>query len=218
MGATACIAGCRVGRPAKHGAVMLRAMLALWGLAFCLSARAQFIIVTDTGAASASTCTVAQAINAANGANSVNAASYGSITPAGNCSGAVAGQNVIVFNGWPTITLSGIDNYWYGPNALPPIASQIFIGAVSGYSGATLAASHTGDPTPTTANAFRFFYVSGGLAGELPAGKLILSGLTLKAGYAKGGRLRIWGRRRRHGRRYFQPRQPYIAVRQPHRQ
>src|SRR5581483_6265035 len=51
--------------------------------------------------------------------------------------------------------------------------------------GATLVASHVGDPTPATADAFRFFYVSGGM--ESPAGALTLHRLTLRGGYAKGG-------------------------------
>jgi hypothetical protein len=144
------------------------------------------IVVTHTGAPSASTCTLAQAINAANAANGVTAASVGSSTPPGNCTGASAGINYVTFSGWPTITLTGVDNYWYGPNALPPIASIISIGNYPG-TGATLVASHVGDPTPATANAFRLFYVSGGLPGELPAGNLLLSGMTLKGGYAKGG-------------------------------
>ena len=47
--------------------------------------------------------------------------------------------------------------------------------------------SHTGDPTPTTANAFRFFYVSGGL--RRTAGRLADAGqmTVLQGGYAKGG-------------------------------
>jgi len=90
------------------------------------------------------------------------------------------------------ITLTGVDNYWYGPNALPPIASIMSIGNYPG-TGATLVASHVGDPTPTAAHAFRLFYVSGGLAGELPAGNLLLFGMTLQGGYAKGGDAGVGG-------------------------
>lgn len=163
----------------------LRIALAVPGVALCTVASAA-IVVTDTGAPSASTCTLAQAINAANAANGVSAAQTGSSTPPGNCAGAAAGMNYITFSGWPTITLAGVDNYWYGPNALPPIASLIIIGAYPG-TGATLVAAHAGDPTPTAAHAFRFFYVSGGLAGELPQGTLVLGGMALRGGYAKGG-------------------------------
>ncbi len=163
----------------------LRIALALPGIALCTVAPAA-IVVTDTGAPSASTCTLAQAINSANAANGVSASQTGSSTPSGNCVGAAGGINYITFSNWPTITLAGVDNYWYGPNALPPIASVIIIGAYPG-TGATLVAAHMGDPSPTAAHAFRFFYVSGGLVGELPQGTLVLGGMALRGGYAKGG-------------------------------
>jgi len=78
-------------------------------------------------------------------------------------------------------TLTSVNNHWYGPNALPPIQSRVVIVG----NGSVLQAVHIGDPTPTTVNAFRLFYVSGGL--EAPAGNLVLQGLTLRGGYAKGG-------------------------------
>jgi hypothetical protein len=78
-------------------------------------------------------------------------------------------------------TFTQKQNDWYGPNALPPIQSTMTIEG----NGATLVASHTGDPTPATADAFRFFYVSGGW--ESPPGALTLHDLTLRGGYAKGG-------------------------------
>lgn len=77
-----------------------------------------------------------------------------------------------------TYTLTGADNYWYGPNGLPAISSPIVIEG----NGATLARA-SGAPT------FRFFYVSGGpnLATLLPAGTLTLRNLTLRGGLARGG-------------------------------
>lgn len=163
----------------------LLAGLALAATAFALPVNAA-IMVTSTGAPTASTCTLAQAINAANAANGITALAAGSSTPAGNCSGGVPGGNAISFSGSPTIILTAIDNYWYGPNALPPIASAISIGPTgAGTTSATIVASHVGDPQPTTANAFRFFYVSGGFG--LPAGSLTLANVTLRGGYAKGG-------------------------------
>src|SRR5262245_32423524 len=72
-----------------------------------------------------------------------------------------------------------VDNFWYGPNALPAISSPI---TVQGH-GATLNRTDTGT---TTADALRFFYVSGGLSG-LAAGSLTLKNLTLQNGLAKGG-------------------------------
>ena len=165
----------------------LRAALAFPALVFCMPAHAD-IYVNAYGAPSGSTCTLAQAILAANAMNNVTAVMTGSSTPVGNCTGAAAGGNFIRFNGWPTITLTSADNYWYGPNALPPIASDISIGNANGVAtGATIVAVHAGDPTPQTINAFRLFYVSGGLAGELPAGSLTLQGMVLEGGHAKGG-------------------------------
>jgi hypothetical protein len=129
------------------------------------------------------TCTLAQAINAANAAHGVDPASYGSSAPAGNCAGAGAGGSTIIIV-IPTVTLTTIDNYWYGANALPPIASPMIIAGADQLP-TTLHAVHAGDPTPTTANAFRFFYVSGGM--ELPEGFLFLANVVLQGGYAKGG-------------------------------
>ncbi len=74
---------------------------------------------------------------------------------------------------------ANVDNYWYGPNALPAISSAITIQG----NGAVLDRTDTG--TATT-DALRFFYVSGGLSG-LAAGSLTLDNLTLENGYAKGG-------------------------------
>ena len=153
-----------------------------WG---CLAAQAATITVTHTGSSNAGTCTLAQAILRANAANGVSAAATGSATPAGACTAGSSGSNTILLPPGQTITLSGIDNFWYGPNALPPIVSAIVISGQA--PGTEIVASHVGDPTPTTANAFRFFYVSGGLAGQLPAGSLTLSNLSLQGGYAKGG-------------------------------
>jgi len=161
--------------------------LALAAIAIACSANAgaQLITVSDAGPSTDTTCTLAQAIGAANAANSVTAAADGSSAPVGTCTGAAPGTNTILFAlGVKTITLTGVDNYWYGPNALPPIASGIQIIGPSGV-GITLIASHTGDPAPSTANAFRFFYVSGGF--ELPAGSLLLVNAVLRGGIAKGG-------------------------------
>ena len=66
------------------------------------------------------------------------------------------------------------DNYWYGPNGLPAIASDITING----NGATI--ERVGS-TP-----FRIFDVSGGLD-TLPAGTLTLINLTVEGGLAKGG-------------------------------
>lgn len=107
------------------------------------------ITVTDTGAPSGSTCTLAQAIYAANDANGVPLpANLGSTTASkGTCASGAnnpgSGANTIVLSA-TTYTFTTIDNYWYGPNATPPIASAITIEG----NGALLKASHSGDPTP----------------------------------------------------------------------
>jgi len=160
-------------------------------LATGISANAGVIYVTDAGTPSSTTCTLAQGIAAANAANNagVVGAAIGSATvELGTCvntpSVPTAGENILSVSVSP-IMLTTIDNYWYGANALPPIASSITIAHTTPI--LTLIASHTGDPTPATANAFRFFYISGGFAGELPGGALTLLNATLQGGYAKGG-------------------------------
>ncbi|HET6632301.1 MAG TPA: choice-of-anchor Q domain-containing protein [Rhodanobacteraceae bacterium] len=164
----------------RRGLVPL--LLATANLLISSPATAGAITVADSGVASPSTCTLAQAIYAANDANGApTPAQMGSATISpGSCSGASAGVNTLVLAA-QTYTFTAADNWWYGPNALPPIQSDIVIEG----RGAVLDAQHTGDPTPATADAFRFFYVSGGL--ELPPGWLTLENLTLKGGYAKGG-------------------------------
>lgn len=160
---------------------ILRAAAMLLSVGWTAAVHAS-IVVTYDGPPSDVTCTLAQAINAANFANGIDPASYGSSTPTGYCPYAGGGTNTIAIY-IPTITLTTIDNYWYGPNALPPIASTITILPIGQVT--TIRAVHIGDPTPATANAFRFVYVSGGM--ELPAGSLTIYNAVLQGGYAKGG-------------------------------
>lgn len=74
-----------------------------------------------------------------------------------------------------------VNNNWYGPDALPPIQSNVTING----NGATL--QRDASLPQTTAGAMRFFYVSGGIPTELPLGTLTLKNLTLTNGLAKGG-------------------------------
>src|SRR5262245_46022040 len=69
------------------------------------------------------------------------------------------GQNVISLAAGSTYDFSTADNFWYGPNALPAISSNVVIDG----NGAVLRR----DPTlpQTAAGALRFFYVSGGQSG-----------------------------------------------------
>jgi len=109
-------------------------------------------------------------------------------TGPGSLASAIAMANI--FNVPHQVTLasnalyvySNADNYWYGPNALPPIAADITIEG----NGAVLQVLNT--------NRLRFFYV--GADPSRPAttnyvtpgaGKLMLRHLTLKGGISVGG-------------------------------
>jgi hypothetical protein len=70
--------------------------------------------------------------------------------------------------------LTNVDNFWYGPNGLPPIFNNLTIHG----NGATIQRDSSATP-------FRLFYVSGGL--ELPAGSLTMDNVTLEGGLAQGG-------------------------------
>ncbi len=88
--------------------------------------------------------------------------------------------------GWGYDPYNLADNYWYGLNALPPIASTISIDG--GSAGITLKITFdTFPPGLGYRPRLRFFYVSGGLTGELPAGSLSLQNMTLTGGQARGG-------------------------------
>src|SRR5262249_44351015 len=66
---------------------------------------------------------------------------------------------------------------WYGPNGLPAIDNDITIQG----NGSTIQRSAAPGTPP-----FRLFYVSGGMDGELPLGRLTLNNLTLQGGLARG--------------------------------
>src|SRR5262249_51085220 len=70
------------------------------------------------------------------------------------------------------------DQNWYGPNGLPAIDNDI---TIQGNGSLIQRSAAPGTPS------FRLFYVSGGLPGELPLGRLTLENLTLQGGRAKGG-------------------------------
>jgi hypothetical protein len=94
-------------------------------------------------------------------------------------SNAAGGPNTI--NLTPsTYTFTSANNYWYGPNALPPITTRVTING----NGATLTRSSS--LPQTTAGSLRFFYISAGPATGAP-GTLFLENLTLSNGLAKGG-------------------------------
>ena len=104
--------------------------------------------------------TLRDALNAANNSGSGTSSSF-----------------VIELQANTTYDLTQVDNDWYGPDALPAIASTVTIDG----NGATSSAT-----TTTGLPSFRLFYVSGGLSG-LTAGSLTLNDLTLQGGVAQGG-------------------------------
>lgn len=88
------------------------------------------------------TCTLAQAIYAANlannpanatppGASTIEPLAHSTTTTVGigSCTGAIHGDNSIDLEliAGQTLVFDTTDNLWYGPNALPPIASTIVI-------------------------------------------------------------------------------------------
>lgn len=175
-------------------------------LAFLAASGAQAAItVTDTGAGSATTCTLAQAISAANLANNTaNATPTGATTVGplswsaamatgiGTCTGAIAGSNTIQLPAGAAIDFSAgtPDNFWYGPNALPPIASTI---AIEG-NGATLRI------TFVPAARLRFFFVGADPQSTATPGyntpgpgNLTVRNLTLDGGVQRGGQSRRGG-------------------------
>lgn len=104
--------------------------------------------------------------------------------PAGDAAALIAAINTANGNSEAdTIVLGGgsysyevPDNYWYGPNALPAISSNITIEG----NGSVI------ERSTSAATNFRLFYVDGGFSG-LTAGTLHLKNLTLYNGGATGG-------------------------------
>ncbi|HET6655170.1 MAG TPA: choice-of-anchor Q domain-containing protein [Gammaproteobacteria bacterium] len=141
----------------------------------------------------AKACSLIDAINAANASVTKNI-KVGACVPTGTPNGGGDGYdhgNVIQLAAG-IYTLVQADNYWYGPNGLPPIATDIVI--VGDPAGSVIERS-----TATGTPAFRLLYVGGGqslaaynasnvASGKLPgSGKLTLKNLTLRNGLAKGG-------------------------------
>jgi hypothetical protein len=114
--------------------------------------------ITAPGTTAADTPELIAAINAANAANTPTTITL------------VAGQ---------VYDLTTVDNFWFGPTALPPISAGPSNPITIEGNGAVLQR----DPT---APSMRIFYVSGGFDG-LPAGALLVRNLTIKNGRAVGG-------------------------------
>jgi hypothetical protein len=86
------------------------------------------------------------------------------------------GQSNVINLTASTYDLATVNNFWYGPNGLPAISSNLTIHG----NGAIIQR----DPSSSTPN-FRLFYVSGGL--ELSPGSLSMDNVVLQGGVAKGG-------------------------------
>ena len=112
-----------------------------------LPAFAGTITVNSAAAPSAGVCTLGQAIYTANFINNLTgAAPPGATTVAplsdsvaatvgvGNCTDATTGANTIDLSKYAgqtiTFSIDAPDNFWYGANALPPVASVITIESV----------------------------------------------------------------------------------------
>ena len=129
--------------------------------------------MSGTTVAVNSTCTLGMAIAAANAGASTMACPF---------SGAGTPYTIQLQTG-TTYTFPAPDNFWYGPNALPPIATTILIQG----NGATL-------QIPFGTPRLRFFYVGADptatatLNYNTPgAGNLTLQNLTLTGGVQLGG-------------------------------
>ena len=139
------------------------------------------IVVTSTADQDDSWSTTTSASNLTSGELSAL-----TLPDAINVANVTGGTNTIVLGSGTTYDFNTVDNNWYGPDALPAVASNITIVG----NGSTLDRTLTGT---ATADGLRFFYVSGGIPNELPLGTLELENLTLTGGLAKGGDSRSGG-------------------------
>jgi hypothetical protein len=151
--------------------VMLVACVALWGVSQAFAQTT--ITVTDTTQI-ASDCTLTNAIESANlGIASGKCKLQGHGTP-----------YTIQLQANQTYTMATVNNWWYGPNALPPIATTIVIQG----NGATL------QVTDSSIVRLRFFFVAAYSRSAATmnwnspgVGNLTLQNLTLTGGRQQGG-------------------------------
>ncbi len=143
-------------------------MALCWGILFAPAHHASAATIPVT------TCNASDLIGAISTANSNGAAD--TITLTAGC----------------TYAFTTANNWWFGPNALPAIASDITIDG----NGAILEVS-------AGVTRLRFFYVgadpakfSSPMTTAGTSGALTLRNLTLRGGIAKGEQQRIWRRRR----------------------
>jgi len=160
-------------------------------------AHASVITVAPSAATGTSTgCSLTDAILAANAstAGAGQNVTKGACTPAGTpgAGGDGFGNGNVIELAAGSYVFTSPNNDWYGPNALPPIASAIVI--VGDPGGSVIERSTASGTAP-----FRLFYVGGGqslagynapnvASGKLPGpGHLTLVNVTVANGRAKGG-------------------------------
>lgn len=95
-----------------------------------------------------------------------------------NSNTAGAGQHTITLKGRCTYTATAINNYWYGPTALPAIGTDI---TIDGTGQGAIIERDAGAPN------MRLFFVAGAALPPKQTGKLTLKNVTLRGGFAKGG-------------------------------
>jgi hypothetical protein len=133
------------------------------------------------GVAGAGECTLRDALVVADGASNLalsTSAEPGGSGAAADCAGEVSGTGApytITLAARATYSLGSVDNYWFGPDGLPPVSTAV-----------TIVGNNAMIARASGARAFRFFYVSGGLSG-IPAGHLTLQQLNVLGGLASGG-------------------------------
>jgi hypothetical protein len=177
---------------------LLLGLFAALGLATLPPTQASVIqVAAGAVTGSGSGCSLTDAITAAN-ESTISNTTIGACTPNGTANGGGTVQSVTYNSGNLIVlaagsyTFTAANNAWYGPNALPPIASSIVI--VGDPAGSVIERSAVSG-TPS----FRFFYVGGGeslasynapnvTGNKLPGpGYLTLVNLTVQGGLAKGG-------------------------------
>ena len=114
----------------------------------------------------------------------------GSLRDAIALANVIPGLDTILLATNAVYTFTNADNWWYGPNALPPIASDITIEGNGSTIQCDTNAIYLGGPNPR----LRFFYVGADPSSPWTtnynspgAGRLTLRNLTLRYGLAKGG-------------------------------
>jgi hypothetical protein len=119
---------------------------------------------------------------------SAGTGSAGSLAEAITKANEVTGADTVALGPRCVYTLTSIDNFWYGPNALPPIASDITIEG----NGATIARSPSAAPfrllfvgaDPGSSATPEYVSPAHGVPG---GGRLTLRNVTLAGGLARGG-------------------------------